>query len=89
MQRLPIALISVDDSSCLLVFTYGFHAVNFLLPSHHSARRALEAAFGIVICPWLELGSAFELHRVRTILSRTVLFHYLISLAAPTGSIGF
>jgi hypothetical protein len=65
-----IALISVDDSSCLLVFTYGFFtdAVNFLLPSHHSARRALEAAFGIVICPWLELGSAFELHRVRTIL---------------------
>ena len=41
---LSIALISVDDSSCLLVFTYGFHAVNFLLPSHHSARRALEAA---------------------------------------------
>ena len=39
------------------------------------------------ICPWLELGSALELHRVRT-----TLFHYLdlrISLAAPAGSVGF
>jgi len=51
-----------------------------------SARRALEAAFGIDISRWLELGSALELHRVRTT------FHYLdlrISLAAPAGSVGF
>ena len=54
--------------ACVYLWFILKYAVNFLLPSHHSARRALEAAFGIVTCAWLELGSAFELHRVPTIL---------------------